>query len=107
MPVLGPIVDEPHMPTETFTRTVTITNRHGLHARPAVVIVKTARKYDAQVTIRKGNQTADAASILDLLSLGAAQGTQLLLSAKGRQAKEVIEALGKAFDAEFEVDYKE
>ena len=95
------------MSTETLTRTVSVTNRHGLHARPAVVIVKTVRKYDAQVTIRKGNQTADAASIFDLLSLGATQGSKLLLSAIGRQAKEVIEALARLFDAEFEVEYKD
>jgi len=72
-----------------------------------VVLVKTVRKYDAQVTIRRGNQIVDAASILDLLSLGATQGTELLLSAKGRQAEEVIEAMAQLFDAEFEVDYKD
>ena len=93
--------------TESLTRTVKITNRHGLHARPAVVIVKTAQKHDAQVTIRRGNQAADATSIFDLLSLGAAQGTELVLEAKGRQAQEVIEALGQLFDAEFEVEYKD
>ena len=93
------------MSPESLTRTVTVTNRHGLHARPAVVIVKTVRKFDAQVTIRKGNQRADATSILDLLSFGAGQGTQLLLSAKGPQAAEVLEALAQVFDAEFEVEY--
>jgi len=95
------------MPTETATRTVTITNPHGLHARPALAIVKTVKKYDAIVTICRGNQIIDASSILDLLSLGATQGTELLLSAKGRQAEEVIEALAQVFDAEFEIDYKD
>ncbi len=95
------------MSAETPTRSVTVTNRHGLHARPAVVIVKTVRKYDAQVRIHKGNQVVDAASILDLLSLGATQGTKLVLSATGRQAEEVIKALARLFDAEFEVEYKD
>jgi phosphotransferase system HPr (HPr) family protein len=95
------------MPPEIYTRTVTVTNRHGLHARPCLVIVKTVQKYDAQVTIRRGNQIADAASILDLLSLGATQGAELILSAKGRQAEEVIDALAQHFDAEFEVDYND
>ncbi|MGO9114411.1 MAG: HPr family phosphocarrier protein [Thermoguttaceae bacterium] len=94
------------MSPETSTRTVVVTNRHGLHARPALVIVKTVQGYDAQVTIRRGNQIVDAASILDLLSLGAAQGTELVLSAKGRQAKDAIEALAQQFDTEFEIDYK-
>ncbi|MGA2253116.1 MAG: HPr family phosphocarrier protein [Thermoguttaceae bacterium] len=95
------------MSTETFTRVVTVTNPHGLHARPANAIVKTVRKYDAQVTIHKGGQIADATSIFDLMSLGATQGTELLLSAKGRQAEDAIEALAQQFDAEFGIEYKE
>jgi phosphotransferase system HPr (HPr) family protein len=94
------------MAVETLTRTVTVTNRHGLHARPSVVIVKTVRKFNAQVTIQKNGQIADASSILDLLSLGAAQGAQLRLSAKGPQAQEAIDALAQLFDDEFEIDYK-
>ena len=95
------------MSAETFARPVTVTNPHGLHARPSVIIVKTVQKYDAQVTIHRNGQNVDAASILDLLSLGAAQGTELLLTAKGRQAEEVLDALTQQFDAEFEVDYKD
>jgi phosphotransferase system HPr (HPr) family protein len=95
------------MCTETCTQTVTVTNRHGLHARPSLVIVKAVRKYDARVTIHRGNQIAEATSVLDLLSLGAVQGTKLLVSAKGPQAKEVIAALLRLFDAEFEVDYED
>jgi phosphotransferase system HPr (HPr) family protein len=94
------------MPTETATRNVTVTSPHGLHARPSVVIVKTVRQYDAQVTICRNGQSVDAASILDLMSLGAAQGTELVLSAKGPQAEEVLEALARQFEAEFEIDYK-
>jgi len=92
---------------ETSTRTVIVTNRHGLHARPANVIVKTVRKYDAQVTIHKGSQIVDATSIFDLLSLDATQGTELLLSATGRQANDVLETLAQQFDAEFGIDYND
>ena len=95
------------MSAETFTQAATVTNRHGLHARPALVIVKTVKKYDAQVTVHKGSQIVNAASIFDLLSLGAAQGTELILSASGPQAEEVNEALAQHFADEFEVDYKD
>ena len=95
------------MTTESLTRTVIVTNRHGLHARPALAIVNTVRKYDAQVTISRGNQMADATSMLDLLCFGAEQGTKLLLSAKGRQAAEVLAALAELFAIEFDVDYKD
>ncbi len=92
---------------ESSTRTVTITNAHGLHARPSLIIVKTVKKYDAKVTIGRGNHFIDAASILDLLSLGAAQGAKLILSASGPQAEEVLDALVHLFDVEFEVEYSD
>jgi len=95
------------MSAETSTRAVTVTNRHGLHARPCLAIVKTVQEYDAQVTIHSNGQVADAASILDLMSLGAAQGTELILSASGPQSEEVMEALTHLFDTEFEIDYKD
>jgi phosphocarrier protein HPr len=90
---------------ESSTRTVTITNAHGLHARPSLIIVKTVKKYDAKVTIGRGNHFIDATSILDLLSLGAAQGAKLDLAASGPQAEEVLDALVHLFDVEFEVEY--
>ncbi len=89
------------------TRTVVVTNPHGLHARPALVILDTVNRYDAQVTISRGNQSVSAASILDLLSLGAAQGTKLVLSASGPQAKEVLGELVRLFAIEFAVDYEQ
>ena len=90
---------------EPSTRNVTVTNPHGLHARPSLGIVKTVKKYDAKVTIHRGNHSIDAANMLDLLSLGAAQGTKLVLSASGPQAEEVLDALVHLFDVEFEVEY--
>ena len=90
---------------ETSTRKVTITNAHGLHARPSLIIVKTVKKYDAKVTIGRGNHSIDAANMLDLLSLGAGQGTELVLTASGPHAEEVLAALAHLFDVEFEVEY--
>ena len=53
--------------TEAFTRAVTVTNPHGLHARPSLIIVKTVRNYDAQVTIRRNGQiTAENSDLGDL-----------------------------------------
>jgi phosphocarrier protein len=90
---------------EESIRNVTITNVHGLHARPSLIIVKTVKKFDANVKITRDNHSIDAANMLDLLSLGAGQGTKLVLSATGPQAEEVMEALVHLFDVEFEVEY--
>ena len=85
----------------TVTKTVTVLNPHGIHARPSLAIMNTVRKYQATVTLQKGNLVVNAGNILDLLTLGAAQGTDLILTAKGAQAQEAADALAQLFAAEF------
>ncbi len=86
------------MLTETRTRTVTVTNVDGLHTRPCVAIVKTVSRHQAHVTIQKGTQSVDAASVMDLLSLAATQGTELVLTATGAEAERTLEAVAGLFD---------
>jgi phosphotransferase system HPr (HPr) family protein len=86
---------------------VIVTNRDGLHTRPTVVIVNTVGRYRAKVTIRKGSQAGDASSAIDVLSLAATQGTELVLSATGPDAVEVLEALDRLFATEFGVSYSD
>lgn len=87
------------------SRTVVVTNRDGLHARPCSAIVNTVGRYRADVTVQKGNQVADASSVLDLLTLAATQGTELAISVTGPEAAELMEALVRAFAGEFGVAY--
>jgi phosphocarrier protein len=87
------------------SRTVVVTNRDGLHARPCSAIVDTVGRHRANVTVQKGSQAVDASSILDLMSLAASQGTELVLSATGPDAVEVLEALVRLFADEFGVSY--
>jgi phosphocarrier protein FPr len=68
---------------------VTLTNRLGLHARPAAQIVRLARRYRAQVTI----DNVAANSINGILSLGAREGHQLRICAQGAEAREALAAL--------------
>jgi phosphocarrier protein len=87
------------------TRTVTVANLHGLHARPCLAISKTVGGFQADVTVNFDGQTASAASVLELLSLAAGQGDQLVLSARGPQAEEAVDALVRLFREEFGVHY--
>ena len=91
------------MLTETSTQTVVITTPHGLHVRLCSAIVNTVRRHQAEVTIQKNGQTVNAASILELMSLGAPQGAELALSAKGPDAKAALESLARLFANEFEI----
>lgn len=75
-------------------RTVTIASRTGLHARPAAIFVKAAAGQDVPVHVRVGTGApVPAASMLAVLSLGAGQGTEVILSADGPGAEDALDAL--------------
>ena len=85
------------MLTATCARTVTVTNADGLHVRPCAAIVKTLSGRQARVTIQRGTQSFDAASVIDLLSLAATQGTKLVLTATGEEAEDALAAVADLF----------
>jgi phosphotransferase system HPr (HPr) family protein len=85
------------MVNNTATRTVTVVNPAGLHARPSLAVSQTVRASKSKVEIRTPRQTVDAGDILQMLSLGATRGTELVLSAAGPDAEEVLDALARQF----------
>jgi len=64
--------------------TITILDPVGLHARPAAILVQTAGRYQSQVRLLHGTKRADARSIIQLLSLGVRQGSDLTVVVEGR-----------------------
>jgi phosphocarrier protein len=85
----------------TATRRVTIANPEGMHLRPSYLVSKLALKYDAEVFLEKDGQAYEANSVLNLMMLGAGQGTQLVLRATGRQAEEAVDALAALIENGF------
>ena len=85
-----------------LTRTVTVLNPQGLHARPADLLVRLASKYQSNILIGKDGELVDCKSILSVLTLGAAQGTVLSLSADGTDAADALESIAQLFDAGFD-----
>lgn len=82
--------------------TVEIVNRKGLHARAAALFTKVARAYDADVSVTANGRTVTADSIMELLTLGAACGTHIELSATGRDAAQATAALVRLVENRFE-----
>jgi len=70
-----------------------ITNKVGLHARPARLLVQTAAQFQARISVRCGEKTANAKSILGVLKLGVALGDTLVLHAEGEDAEQAVETL--------------
>ena len=81
------------MSTSPVTRAVVIVNTEGLHARPADMLARTALKYRSGVNVLCRNERVDAKSTLNLLVLGATQGTELIIEAAGDDAEEAVDAL--------------
>ena len=90
------------MADQTRTRTVTVTNPQGLHARPADAFVKTALRYSSKIEVIKESERVDGTSILSLLTLAALEGTKLSLEATGSDAEQALEALAELFARNFD-----
>jgi phosphocarrier protein HPr len=75
------------------SRTVTITNALGMHARAAARFVHAAARYESQVRVARDERVMDGKSIMGILLLAAARGTQLTISADGRDEAEALETL--------------
>ncbi len=75
--------------------TVKITNKLGMHARPAMILAETAQEFDADISIRRIDQTnkVDAKSIMQLMMLAATKGTELEISATGADADSSVDRL--------------
>lgn len=70
-----------------------ITNRHGLHARPAAELVERIASFDAGVRIEVGDKTANAGSIMSLLALGASTGNTARITSEGPDAEAALDAV--------------
>jgi phosphotransferase system HPr (HPr) family protein len=88
----------------TLTKELIVPNRSGIHARVSTMIALRCKDFVSDVRLRKGSAVADCRSVLDLLSLGAAKGTTLLLEVTGEDAAKVMDAITALFDARFNED---
>ncbi len=72
---------------------LTLLNAMGLHARAAAAFVKTLNGLEVEVTVSWEGQTVNGRSVLDLLTLGAPQGSVLELQIQGVDADEALSTL--------------
>jgi phosphocarrier protein len=79
--------------THRVARTADIVNQRGLHARASAAFAREAMNYNARVTVTFDGMSANAASIMDLLMLGARIGHTIEIETEGPQAREALDAL--------------
>jgi phosphotransferase system HPr (HPr) family protein len=82
--------------------TITIKNRLGMHARPAMLFAEVAGKFSAAITVGHAeSDQVDAKSIMQLMMLAATEGTNLTIHADGDDAEDAIAELTALVSAGF------
>ena len=82
-------------------KNVKIVNKLGLHARPASLIVQTAMAFSSNIYIIKEEIKVDAKSIMGILMLAAACGTELKLQTEGPDEEQALEKMVEVFNNGF------
>lgn len=85
-------------------KTFEITNKFGLHARPAAKLVSISTQYKAKIFFERDGQQIDGKSILSVLTMACPQGSRLTIRAEGSDAQEAVRALGKVIEDKFGED---
>ena len=80
---------------------VTVNCSEGLHARPADQFVRLAKRFQSVIEIEKDGKQVDGKSILSILTLAAAQGSELTILASGDDAEQAVEALVGLIESDF------
>lgn len=83
------------MKESAVERTVSIVNLLGLHARAAAKLVTLASKFEADVRVRKDGREVSGKSIMGVMMLAAAKGTQITLVAEGNDAQQALDELSQ------------
>jgi phosphocarrier protein HPr len=87
---------------EFFTKELTITNKLGIHARPAAMFVKTANRFACDIFVEKDGEKINGKSIMGLMMLAAGPGSKLTLHARGADATQAIAEIEALFKRKFD-----
>ena len=83
-------------------RKVKVINRAGIHARPSALLVQTTKNFISNIYMEKGTDRINAKSIMGIITLGAAYGTEINIIAEGEDEETAVETLVKLFESKFE-----
>ena len=84
-----------------ITKTLTVLNNLGIHARPAAQFVRVASRFQADVTVEKDDESVDGKSIMGLMMLAVGCGAQIKVTADGADEAETIAALEELVAGKF------
>jgi phosphocarrier protein len=82
-------------------KSIKVSNKYGIHARPASAIVSVTSSLDAEVFIEKDGEKVSADSIMSLLMIAAEYGSSITIYAHGEEEEEALMAIVKLFEDKF------
>jgi phosphocarrier protein len=80
---------------------ITVTNRLGLHARPAAKVVQTASEFKSEIVLKRDDLQVNGKSIMGVMMLAAEMGSKILIRAEGEDEIRAVEALASLFQDKF------
>ena len=83
-------------------KTLIVINRAGIHARPSAMLVQTTKNFKSNIYIEKNNDRINAKSIMGIITLGAAYGTELKIIAEGEDEEDAVDTIVRLFESKFE-----
>ena len=96
-----PRVSEDGNSGDAITRELEILNQYGIHARPAALFVKTASRFDAEITVERGGNKVSGKSIMGLMMLAAAHGTSIVVEVMGDDEEDAMNAIERLVEGGF------
>ena len=87
-----------------ITKELLVTNKLGIHARPAAMFVKTANRFECDIFVEKDGERVNGKSIMGLMMLAAGPGSKLLVFAEGEDAAKAVVELEALLRRKFDED---
>jgi phosphocarrier protein HPr len=93
-----------HDKEKEITRDLTVSNKLGVHARPAAMFVKIANRFECDIFVEKDGETVNGKSIMGLMMLAAGPGSKLRVRAAGIDAIQALNELEALLKRKFDED---
>jgi len=88
----------------SVSKELVVSNKLGIHARPAAMFVKTANRFDCEIFVEKDGEKVNGKSIMGLMMLAAGPGSKLKVQADGIDATKAVDELESLLKRRFEED---
>src|SRR2546421_2470219 len=91
-------------PDFSLQKELVVTNKLGIHARPAAMFVKLATRFESDIFVEKDGEKVNGKSIMGLMMLAAGPGSKLMVLAEGSDASHAVHELEALLKRKFDED---